>query len=332
MTPAHASPEQVRGDVITTASDIYVLGVLLYELLCGRRPFQLVGTSLTDMERIICEQEAVAPSAMVRRTAQESPELLADIVACRSTTPARLQKQLRGDLDNIILMAMRKDAERRYSSAEQLSADLERHLDRAAGARRPATPGSIAPASSWRVMRSPCRRPSLALLTLAAFSAVTFVQAQRIAHERDVATAERSARRTGFVVPGRAVRAVRPVREPRQSGHGARAARHRRATRQPRPRPISRKRAPRCWARSARVYQQSRPVFRFGRAARRRRSHRGSPFTERSIRRSPLRSRRWATALCEQGELDECEEHLNAALEMQQELARRRMPWRSRRR
>ena len=91
MTPAHASPEQVRGDVITTASDIYVLGVLLYELLCGRRPFQLLGASLLEMERIICEQEAPTPSEMVARIARESPELLTDIVA-PMTTPARLQK------------------------------------------------------------------------------------------------------------------------------------------------------------------------------------------------------------------------------------------------
>src|SRR5262245_17666329 len=67
MTPAHASPEQVRGDVITTSSDIYVLGVLLYELLCGRRPFQLLGSSLLEMEKIICEQDAPAPSEMAAR-------------------------------------------------------------------------------------------------------------------------------------------------------------------------------------------------------------------------------------------------------------------------
>src|SRR5262249_38600803 len=75
MTPAHASPEQVRGDVITTASDIYVLGVLIYELLTGRRPFQLAGSRMTDLERIICEQEPTAPSAMVMKVAHDSPEL-----------------------------------------------------------------------------------------------------------------------------------------------------------------------------------------------------------------------------------------------------------------
>src|SRR5690606_13655448 len=112
---------------ITTASDIYVLGVLMYELLRGRRPFQLVGTSLSDMERIICEQEAAPPSVMVSRLMAEAPEMMADIAARRSTTPARLQKQLRGDLDDIIGMAMRKDPERRYASAEQLAMDVERH-------------------------------------------------------------------------------------------------------------------------------------------------------------------------------------------------------------
>ncbi|MBM0104508.1 serine/threonine protein kinase [Steroidobacter sp. S1-65] len=191
MTPAHASPEQVRGDVITTASDIYVLGVLLYELLCGRRPFLLVGTSLTDMERIICEQEAPTPSSMVAQVNADAPELMADIASRRSTTPARLQKQLRGDLDNIIGMAMRKDPERRYASAEQLAADLEHHLTG-----QPV----LATRDTWLYRtRKFVKRHSfsvaasvVAVLTLAAFSAVTYIQAQRIAAERDVATAERT--------------------------------------------------------------------------------------------------------------------------------------------
>ena len=191
MTPAHASPEQVRGDVITTASDIYVLGVLLYELLCGRRPFQLLGASLLEMERIICEQEAPTPSEMVTRTARESPELIADIVACRSTTPARLQKFLHGELDSIIDMAMRKDPERRYSSAEQLAADLGRHLDG-----KPV----LASKDTWlyRTRKFIGRHKlavaasTAAIVTLAAFATITFVQAQRIAYERDIATTERT--------------------------------------------------------------------------------------------------------------------------------------------
>ncbi len=191
MTPAHASPEQVRGDVITTASDIYVLGVLLYELLCGRRPFQLLGASLLEMERIICEQEAPTPSEMVARTARETPEMLTDIVACRSTTPARLQRFLRGEVDSIIDMAMRKDPERRYSSAEQLAADLERHLSG-----KPV----LASKDTWlyRTRKFIGRHKlavaasTAAVVTLAAFATITFVQAQRIAYERDIATTERT--------------------------------------------------------------------------------------------------------------------------------------------
>ena len=191
MTPAHASPEQVRGDAITTASDIYVLGVLLYELLCGRRPFQFVGSSLLDMERILTEQEAPAPSAAAAKTAHEAPALLDDIVACRSTTSARLQRDLRGDLDNIVAMAMRKDPERRYNSAEQLGAEIDRRLSG-----QPV----LATRDSWlyRTRKFVARHAlavaasAIAVATLAVFAVITFVQAQRIAHERDVANAERT--------------------------------------------------------------------------------------------------------------------------------------------
>ncbi|HEY4367839.1 MAG TPA: tetratricopeptide repeat protein [Steroidobacteraceae bacterium] len=191
MTPAHASPEQIRGDVITTSSDVYVLGVLLYELLSGRRPFQFVGARITDMERMICDQDPVAPSAMARRSTEESPQLAGDIAECRSTTPARLQKELHGDIDNIILMAMRKDVGRRYSSAEQLSADLEKHLTG-----QPV----LATSDTWLYRtRKFVARHTLAvvasiagLLTLTAFAASTYVQSQRVARERDIAAAERT--------------------------------------------------------------------------------------------------------------------------------------------
>jgi serine/threonine-protein kinase len=190
MTPAHASPEQVRGDVITTASDIYVLGVLLYELLCGRRPFQLEGSRVTDMERIICEQDPVTPSAMVSRTLHDAPELLADIANCRNLTGPRLRRELQGDLDNIVMMAMRKDASRRYASAEQLAADLERQLNGQA---------VMAASDSWLYRSGKfIRRHAIAVgagiltaLALTAFSTVTYVQALRIARERDIAAAER---------------------------------------------------------------------------------------------------------------------------------------------
>ena len=307
MTPAHASPEQVRGDVITTASDIYVLGVLLYELLCGRRPFQLVGASLLEMERIICEQEALTPSAMVARTARESPELLADIVACRSTTPARLQKQLRGDLDNIVGMAMRKDAERRYSSAEQLAADLERHLDGQAGARYAATPGCIARASSSAGTRSRSPRRLLAVVTLAAFATITFVQAQRIAYERDVATAERTRAEqvSSFLVelfelsdPSRSRGNQVTARElldigARRVSLGLADQPETRATllgtigtRVPAASACTRTRS-RCWKKALKSQHRA--------------------FTVRVIRRSRLRMRALGDALCDRGDLAQCE-------------------------
>jgi serine/threonine protein kinase/tetratricopeptide (TPR) repeat protein len=191
MTPAHASPEQIRGETITTASDIYVVGVLLYGLLCGRRPFQLVGTTLGEMERIVCEQSPLAPSALLAKTAQDTPELLHDIAACRSTTAARLRKQLHGELDNIVLMAMRNDPERRYSSAEQLATDLQRYLQREPVLATKDTwryrAGKFVRRYAWSVAAS-----IAVVIALTGFSIITFIQGKRIAEERDVATAQRS--------------------------------------------------------------------------------------------------------------------------------------------
>ncbi len=191
MTPTHASPEQIRGETITTASDIYVLGLLLYELLAGRKPFDFAGSTLSDMERLVSEQDPQLPSAMLSQTLRASPELLDDIAACRSTTPARLQKDLRGDLDNIVMLAMRKDPARRYGSAEQLASDLERHLQ--------GMP-VIATSDTWtyragkfiRRHTLPVVVASAAVATLATFATITYLQAQRIAQERDTAQAERT--------------------------------------------------------------------------------------------------------------------------------------------
>src|SRR6185503_19023248 len=122
MTPEHAAPEQFLGQPITTATDVYQLGVLLYQLLTGARPFQ--ATTSVELGRAICELEPTRPSAAAGDTVDH-----ADAARARATTPDGLRKQLRGDLDRIVLMALRKDPARRYGSAADLADDIERHLD-----------------------------------------------------------------------------------------------------------------------------------------------------------------------------------------------------------
>jgi serine/threonine protein kinase len=114
LTPDYASPEQVRGETITTAADIYSLGVVLYEMLTGRRLRQFKTALPAEIERAICETEPVKPS---------------DAISIETFSAGKLQKQLMGDLDNIVLMAMRKEPERRYQSVEQFSEDIRRHLE-----------------------------------------------------------------------------------------------------------------------------------------------------------------------------------------------------------
>ena len=115
MTPEYASPEQVSGGKITTATDVYALGVLLYELLAGRHPFLLQGKTPLQVGQIICEQQAEPPS----RTLGTAPA---------GRYPADAVRTLSGDLDHIALMAMRKEPSRRYSSVGALSRDVTAYL------------------------------------------------------------------------------------------------------------------------------------------------------------------------------------------------------------
>ena len=122
LTPEYASPEQLLGQPVTTASDIYSLGVLLFLLLTGHHPFQDQSKSVADLVHAICETEPEKPSTLVLREASR-------VGASPRIRPRNLSRRLRGDLDRIVLMAVRKEPQRRYASAEHLSEDLRRHLE-----------------------------------------------------------------------------------------------------------------------------------------------------------------------------------------------------------
>ncbi|MEM7349403.1 MAG: serine/threonine-protein kinase [Acidobacteriota bacterium] len=121
LTPEYASPEQIRGEPLTTASDVYALGVLLFELLTDERPFDLRKEDLRGWEEAICERGPPRPSSRLRNLAQT------DDGDRRSV--ARQVRAMTGDLDNIVLMALRKEPERRYASVEQMADDVRRHLE-----------------------------------------------------------------------------------------------------------------------------------------------------------------------------------------------------------
>jgi eukaryotic-like serine/threonine-protein kinase len=140
MTPEYASPEQVRGETVSTATDVYSLGVLLYELLTGRLPYRLTSRAPADIARVVCESEPLRPSTAITRldepdTREEGTRAgTADATRIerpnRPTTidTDRLKRQLVGDLDNIVLKALSKEPSRRYASVDQFAEDIRRHL------------------------------------------------------------------------------------------------------------------------------------------------------------------------------------------------------------
>ncbi len=180
LTPEYAAPEQITGGPVTTATDVYALGVLLYELLAGRHPFVSGSESLRDVERAILESTPSRPSEGVTR----------DAGIHRATDQGQLRRRLAGDLDNIVLKALRKEPDRRYPSAAALMDDIQRHLDGLPVSARPDT-------LRYRTRKFVGRNAGAVaagiavFLGLAATTVVSVFQSGRVAREAERARQER---------------------------------------------------------------------------------------------------------------------------------------------
>jgi serine/threonine protein kinase/tetratricopeptide (TPR) repeat protein len=196
LTPEYAAPEQVTGEPVTTSTDVYSLGILLCELLAGRHPYLLGSESRHEVERAVVEATPTRPSMVLSRAQLEreptgvSIQRISDL---RNTQPASLRRRLAGDLDNIVLMALRKEPDRRYPSAVALADDIRRHLDGLPVRAQPDTFGYRARKFVRRNAGAVAAGVS-AFLALGATTGVTLVQSRRVAresqrveHERDKA-------------------------------------------------------------------------------------------------------------------------------------------------
>ncbi|HEX8251079.1 MAG TPA: protein kinase [Pyrinomonadaceae bacterium] len=130
MTPEYASPEQLQGESVTTSTDVYSLGVILYELLTAQRPFEFKKHSAEEIIRAVCETNPERPSAIVLRpsTAGKNRTTQSNEPRTKHKGQRTKPQALRGDLDNIVLKALKKEPNRRYSSVEQFAEDIRRHL------------------------------------------------------------------------------------------------------------------------------------------------------------------------------------------------------------
>lgn len=199
FTPEYVAPEILRDEPVTTATDVYQLGLLLYELVCGRRPFTTSGSGREDWKRTVLETQPERPSAALTRPATgggghdtRHPDA-GDVARARGTEVARLRKRLRGDLDTIVLKAIRSEPSERFASVLGLSEDLRRHLEGKPVTARPDT-------AAYRARKFIARNrvavgaASIVFLSLLATTGVTLTQSarvraesQRVARERDKA-------------------------------------------------------------------------------------------------------------------------------------------------
>lgn len=193
MTPEYASPEQIRGATVTTATDVYSLGIVLYELLCGRRPYRFEHRSWEEIERVVLHEEPVRPSAALTQVdtvaqSEKTTRAISPDTAdqTRGETVESLRRRLANDLDNIVMMALRKEPERRYATVEQLSDDIRRYLE---GLPITARPNTIRYRTEKFIRRNKAAvaAASLIVLTLIAATVVTAWQAQIARRERDKA-------------------------------------------------------------------------------------------------------------------------------------------------
>ena len=197
LTPEYASPEQMRGAPVTTTSDVYSLGVVLYELLCGTRPFKLEGRMPEEVAQIVLTEEPIRPSSVVSSESRvqgpkskvltdenNEPPTTNDAQPANPKSKIHDPKSLRGDLDNIILKALAKEPERRYQFVEELSEDLRRHL---AGLPVTATADSFGyrMAKFVKRHRSAVIAGGVIVLILLTATAVTSWQAMVARRERD---------------------------------------------------------------------------------------------------------------------------------------------------